>query len=164
MDKAKDTLEDAKARFGHAVVGLQNLRWQNISEQARKRLEEHPKLTAFVLLSILIAFCPFLVVIPFLTLLGFGGLGPVAGSLAAAHQSANGATTGFRVLQSARMAGYGPAVVNSFIQVPAVVGAAMAEIQKWSDAAGEGQGKEGEPLQVEQGDLKEALDNHESST
>ena len=54
----------------------------------------------------------------------------ISGSLATAYQSTYGATSGFSVLQSAAMAGYGTVVVNGIVQGAAGVVAVILELFK----------------------------------
>ncbi|EMR87764.1 hypothetical protein BcDW1_3554 [Botrytis cinerea BcDW1] len=92
----------------------------------------HPLLIALGLLSIIVIIWPGIVTAPFLALLGFMVLGPVAGSIASLTQSIFGnvaAGSVFAALQSAGMAGYGLVIINGVVIGIAVLVLAMVIIQ-----------------------------------
>ncbi|KAK5128997.1 hypothetical protein LTR85_000330 [Meristemomyces frigidus] len=104
---------------GHLATWVKNVEWADLPNQVKDRIKdhikEHPKMTACRIVLIIAAFAPGLIVSPALGLLGFSSVGPVAGSVSAGYQSANGATAGFSLLQSVPMAGYGAAAVNGVV-------------------------------------------------
>ena len=79
MDQAKQAFEATKPLFTQTVAGLQNLRWEDIPEPVRNYIRDHPKLSAFQLVTFLLLACPGLVVAPAFGFLGFSSIGPVAG-------------------------------------------------------------------------------------
>ncbi len=119
-EAAKKAFGFAPQAFGHLVSGLREIKWD---EHIKGHIKKNPKMSAFQIVMIVMAVVQGLVIAPVLGLLGFGSLGPVAGELsmslpssaslltersggaAAAFQSANGATAGFSILQSAAMGG-----------------------------------------------------------
>ncbi|KAK0939584.1 hypothetical protein LTR29_008833 [Friedmanniomyces endolithicus] len=106
MDEAaRKAFEFAQQAFGHLVSGLRDIKWDELPVHIKEHIKKNPKMSAFQIAMIVMAVVPGLVVAPVLGLLGFGSLGPVAGSAAAAFQSVNGATAGFSILQSAAMGG-----------------------------------------------------------
>ncbi|TKA67504.1 hypothetical protein B0A55_08429 [Friedmanniomyces simplex] len=106
MDEtAKTAFEYAQKAFGHLVGSLHQIKWDELPKHIQEHIKNNPKMSAFQIVMLIIAVVPGLVVAPTLGMLGFSGSGPVAGSAAAAFQSANGATVGFSILQSAAMGG-----------------------------------------------------------
>ncbi|KAK0346383.1 hypothetical protein LTR91_011883 [Friedmanniomyces endolithicus] len=101
-EAAKKAFGFAPQAFGHLVSGLREIKWD---EHIKGHIKKNPKMSAFQIVMIVMAVVQGLVIAPVLGLLGFGSLGPVAGGAAAAFQSANGATAGFSILQSAAMGG-----------------------------------------------------------
>lgn len=69
----------AKDLYGKAVVGLKELRWEDVPRPVRRYIEEHPTATSIQILSLLVVACPGLVVTPALGWVGFSATGPVAG-------------------------------------------------------------------------------------
>ncbi|KAK3106734.1 hypothetical protein LTR53_018175 [Teratosphaeriaceae sp. CCFEE 6253] len=66
-----------------------------------EHIKKNPEVCAFQLPMPLVAILPGVLLLA----MGFSNVGPLAGSAAAAYQSAHGATTGFSFLQSAAMGG-----------------------------------------------------------
>lgn len=81
MDAAKDAFEAIQRSVGHLVVGLQELKWEDVPQKAKEHLKNNPKMSAFQALSVLLLLVPGLVVGPVLTAIGFGSAGPLAGKL-----------------------------------------------------------------------------------
>ncbi|KAF2231847.1 hypothetical protein EV356DRAFT_518228 [Viridothelium virens] len=95
---------------------------------------ENKRFIGFFLASGLISIRPQLFTGVFLGVLGFGTLGPVGGSIAAAVQSmiTPVATGGlFAILQSAAMDGYGAAKVHAIMALGGVVGMGLAVIDRF---------------------------------
>ncbi|KAL4797344.1 hypothetical protein BDV19DRAFT_53035 [Aspergillus venezuelensis] len=105
-----------------------------VAVQAAKWASKNPVLTTTTICSVAVVAAPGLVVVPVLSVLGFGSGGVQAYSLAAGAQSAMGnvaAGSTFATLQSAAARGYGVAAVNGVAQVAgAVVGVGSAGL-KW---------------------------------
>ncbi|KAG5913700.1 hypothetical protein E4U61_006605 [Claviceps capensis] len=78
-----------------------------------------PYSTAFMAAGVLVAAVPSLAVAPVLGGLGFGALGPVAGSV-------------FATLQSAGMGGAGIAVMNAAVSGSAAAGSALKAFHWWA--------------------------------
>lgn len=79
MVDAKVAFEAAKALYGTAVKGLQELKWEHVSEPVRNYIREHPGLSGLQLVLLLVLTCPGLVLTPVLGAVGFSSIGPVAG-------------------------------------------------------------------------------------
>ncbi|MCJ1342874.1 hypothetical protein MMC31_001063 [Peltigera leucophlebia] len=82
----------------------------NFLSDVLKWMAAHPYATAFHIAMALLMLCPGLAVVPLLEMVGFGGEGIIAGSVAASYQSVAGpiaARSLFAVLQSTAMGGYG---------------------------------------------------------
>ncbi|KAF7947652.1 hypothetical protein EAE96_008732 [Botrytis aclada] len=100
---------------------LYHLHVRPLTSRYEQFISDHILPTALGLLIILmaiIAIWPSIVTAPLLALLGFEILGPVAGSMASLTQAISGNVvvgSGFAVLQSAGMAGFGLAVINSVV-------------------------------------------------
>ncbi|KAG6197129.1 hypothetical protein E4U50_007983 [Claviceps purpurea] len=108
-----------------------NKTFQHAMDATLKR----PYSTAFVAAGVLVAAVPALAVAPVLGSLGFGALGPVAGSAAAGIQSGIGnvaAGSLFATLQSAGMGGAGIAVVNAAVSGAAGAGSALRAFHWWA--------------------------------
>ncbi|TKX23424.1 putative integral membrane protein-2 [Elsinoe australis] len=116
MDEARAAFEQIQANFGGLVAGLSAIKWEDLPANVTTHIANNPKMSAVGLLSFLIVAVPGLVAGPALAALGFGSVGPVAGSWAAAHQSAYGVSAIFSALQSAAMGGYGATVVGGVVQ------------------------------------------------
>lgn len=66
MDAAKDAFEAIQRSVGHLVVGLQELKWEDVPQKAKEHLKNNPKMSAFQALSVLLLLVPGLVVGPVL--------------------------------------------------------------------------------------------------
>ncbi|EKG17573.1 hypothetical protein MPH_05194 [Macrophomina phaseolina MS6] len=110
-----------------------------IKEVVRKSIAwvcEHPLKTAVRIMNTAIIITPTIFTTPCLMFLGFTPLGPAAGSIAATLHSVLSplaAGSGFSVLQSAAMGGYGSAVVAGTARVCATVGIALSFEESESD-------------------------------
>ncbi|KAG6237264.1 hypothetical protein E4U25_002868 [Claviceps purpurea] len=107
-----------------------NKTFQHAMDATLKR----PYSTAFVAAGVLVAAVPALAVAPVLGGLGFGALGPVAGSAAAGIQSGIGnvaAGSLFATLQSAGMGGAGTVMVNAAVSGAAAAGSALKALHWW---------------------------------
>jgi len=78
-DAAKAAFEAAKKALGYLVNGLQNIHWEDLPGNIKDHIGKNPKMTAFQIVMLIIAFVPGLVVAPALAAMGFGSAGPVAG-------------------------------------------------------------------------------------
>ncbi|THX83474.1 hypothetical protein D6D05_03541 [Aureobasidium pullulans] len=88
----------------------------NMVARLRTAIANNPQRTTSFLITTLLTICPALLTGPLLTLLGFGGLGPAAGGLAAGFQGWFGTPWLFRVLQSAAMGGWGSALIQGIVR------------------------------------------------
>ncbi|KAF2769476.1 hypothetical protein EJ03DRAFT_351216 [Teratosphaeria nubilosa] len=114
-ETAKNAIENFKNTFGNAVVGLQHIKWEELPEHAKDYIKNNPKMTAFQILSLLLCLIPGLIVTPLLGIMGFSGIGPVAGTAAAGLQSSFGTPLVFRAFQSAAMGGWGAAAAAGVV-------------------------------------------------
>ncbi|THY14311.1 hypothetical protein D6D01_08147 [Aureobasidium pullulans] len=94
----------------------------NMVARLRAAIANNPQCTTSFLVTTLLTICPALLIGPLLTLLGFGGLAPAAGGLAAGFQGWLGTPWLFRVLQSADMGGWGSALIQSIVRAFAAGG------------------------------------------
>jgi hypothetical protein len=76
LEKARKLFEATKERFGQEFPGLANLTWEQVRDRVVQHVQEHPKMTAFQLVTLLF---PGLIAGPLFAVLGFSGVGPVAG-------------------------------------------------------------------------------------
>ncbi|WWC97894.1 hypothetical protein V866_004782 [Kwoniella sp. B9012] len=98
---------------------LVTIRWEDLPANTIKWVEEHPKEDAFIAMDIGLFIAPWLLTEPVLVGLGFGRLGPVAGSAASIAQRAIGKLTArgfFAHIQSAGMKGYGKPVLDRIVR------------------------------------------------
>ncbi|KAG9943029.1 hypothetical protein KCU85_g8985, partial [Aureobasidium melanogenum] len=116
----------------------------NMIARLRAAIANNPRQSTSVFVTALLAVCPALLTGPLLTLLGFSGLAPAAGGLAAGFQSLFGTPWIFRVLQSAAMGGWGAALVQGIIRAFSAGGLVLEVVQKILGRGGEGSGDDGE--------------------
>ncbi|KAK3067667.1 hypothetical protein LTR53_015326 [Teratosphaeriaceae sp. CCFEE 6253] len=139
----KAAFEYVQNATGHIITALQQIKWEDLSETAKAHITDgitnNPKTTIFQIIMLVLAVVPGVLLTPALTLLGFGSLGPIAGSWAAAFQAANGATWGFSVAQSLAMGGQ--AIVGTGVTVVATAAGAVTEFFKWHQEARNGSSK-----------------------
>ncbi|MCJ1378291.1 hypothetical protein MMC17_001388 [Xylographa soralifera] len=91
-------------------------------------IKEHPYQTAFYVVNGIVFIAPGLITAPLLGLMGFGSLGPKAGSAASAFQATVGNVPKgaiFALLESAGAGGYGAGIVNGFAQGGALFGSTV---------------------------------------
>ncbi|THW89941.1 hypothetical protein D6D15_04912 [Aureobasidium pullulans] len=103
-----------------------------------------PEAHTSFLVTTLLTICPALLTGPLLTLLGFGGLGPAAGGLAAGFQGWFGTPWVFRVLQSAAMGGWGSALIQGIVRAFSAGGLVLALIKNILGCDEEGEDHEEE--------------------
>ncbi|KAG2170000.1 hypothetical protein JADG_009739 [Aureobasidium aubasidani] len=101
----------------------------NMVARLRTAIANNPQRTTSFLVTTLLTICPALLTGPLLTLLGFGGLGPAAGGLAAGFQGWFGTPWVFRVLQSAAMGGWGSALIQGIVRAFSAGGLVLALIK-----------------------------------
>ena len=78
-DHTQAIFESAKAMFGHLVVGLKDLQWEQLPQAVLDFLKANPGTSAFQLVCLLTIAVPGLIAMPALLSLGFGSSGPMAG-------------------------------------------------------------------------------------
>ncbi|EMC94589.1 hypothetical protein BAUCODRAFT_25751 [Baudoinia panamericana UAMH 10762] len=125
---ARAAFKGAKKCFGHLVQGLENVSWGELPNHTKNHIGKDPGMTSLQVILVVVALTPGVVATPLLYTLGFSGLGPLAGSAAAAFQSTFGTIAGFSTLQSAAMAGYGAPVANAAISGMTAGSALFAEL------------------------------------
>ncbi|KAK4898482.1 hypothetical protein LTR27_004079 [Elasticomyces elasticus] len=130
-----ETLKDAYIKIKQTLKrGLSTLSrrarclFRRILQQAVEHYKKNPRLCQFQL-AMLVLVVLGLVVAPVLLAMGFSSIGPVAGSAAAAHQSAAGTTAAFIALQSTAMTG-AAATVGIIVSSVATGGAVIAQFFK----------------------------------
>lgn len=80
MDEARAAFEQIQANFGSLVAGLSDIKWEDLPANVTTHIANNSKMSAVGLLSFLIVAVPGLVAGPALAALGFGSVGPVAGT------------------------------------------------------------------------------------
>lgn len=78
-DHTRAIFESAKDMFGHLVIGLKDLPWEQLPLAVLDFLEANPGTSAFQLVCLLAIAIPGLIATPALFSLGFGSGGPMAG-------------------------------------------------------------------------------------
>ncbi|GAB0136601.1 hypothetical protein EsDP_00004897 [Epichloe bromicola] len=118
---------------------------KNFFSAAMNASAAHPFACAAVGTGLLVVAGPGIVAAPLLGAMGFGSLGPIAGTAAACVQSGIGnvaAGSAFATLQSAAMGGAGGAVVNGVVSAAggflAGVGSSTLFSEKGKDGDGDG--------------------------
>ncbi|KAI9657390.1 MAG: hypothetical protein M1821_003072 [Bathelium mastoideum] len=107
------------------------VREQDVPRHVLDAIRNQGNIRGVSLISGLVFVCPWLLTGPLLGLLGFGALGPVAGSIAAWLQSVISPVAGgslFAILQSAGMGGVGALVVNGVAAAAGAIGVAITAI------------------------------------
>ncbi|TIA78955.1 hypothetical protein D6C76_03792 [Aureobasidium pullulans] len=122
----------------------------NMVARLRTAIANNPQRTTSFLVTTLLTICPALLTGPLLALLGFGGLGPAAGGLAAGFQGWLGTPWLFRVLQSAAMGGWGSALIQGILRAFSAGGLVLALIKNIL-----GRDEEGEDHEENEGDNEE---------
>ncbi|KAF1356867.1 hypothetical protein BDV97DRAFT_394746 [Delphinella strobiligena] len=120
-DTLKSLIQSIKERAEHLNAEDINNLWETAKELCRN----NPIQATILVLQVLILACPLLLTAPFLALLGFTGVGPLAGSIAASLQSAYGVNAIFSTLQSAAMGGYGASIVAGGVRAASFAGTAI---------------------------------------
>ncbi|MCJ1434376.1 hypothetical protein MMC27_003744 [Xylographa pallens] len=114
-DKLPDVLKNAKEQ----IVAIE------YCTEIKDWIQEHPYQTAFYVANGIVFIAPGLVTSPLLGLLGFGSLGPKAGSAASVYHGTIGNVPKgalFALFQSAGSGGYGAGIVNGVAQGSALFG------------------------------------------
>ena len=76
---AKPVFEWMQSTFGYLIIGLKNMKWEDLPIGVKQWIMDHPTATAFQLVMLFIMLVPGLAVGPLLAYLGFSNIGPVAG-------------------------------------------------------------------------------------
>ncbi|KAL1650872.1 hypothetical protein SLS58_000991 [Diplodia intermedia] len=120
--------------------------WHRLPKQTIDHVAQHPYQTAFYAINGVAFAAPLAFAAPVLGAVGFGAVGPTAGSMAAGAQGASVAAGSlFATLQSAAMGGsYGAAAVGGAVQAGAAVGtAAVGAWNYFRGGGGAGAGGDG---------------------
>ncbi|KAI7375262.1 hypothetical protein KC336_g20024 [Hortaea werneckii] len=129
---ANATFEATKESFASLAQELRHTHWEDLPGWVRNYIVEHPGLTAAQIIWPVILAVPAIITMPLFGALGFTGLGPAAGTVAAWYQATFGTTAVFSTLQSYMMGGYGVSVVGGIVQAGAAVAGVGTSVWAWA--------------------------------